>query len=329
MKNSDPEAPAEKSPSPLRRFAKVGLLILFAAVFLVYFYHNRKDFEALADVSAGHVALIILFQLLVIVTNAWILRSLLSLYGKRMPALEAFAVTLKSSIVNFFGFLQGGIGYKAIYLKRNYDLSYKKFLLLYTANYVVIFATASLLALCGLFIRVRQGEAVDVISLLIFGGMATVMLSIMLVRKQVTLRGSNKLVRGLNEALTGWHLIARSRRTVLSLLLAAFLQALSLSALFYVELLAIGVDPTIPAALLYAGLANVALLVAITPASLGFREGILILSQTSLGLSTSLILVSSTLERVSYFLLLAVGGVLIQDSVLRRLLPKRTNGKSL
>jgi uncharacterized protein (TIRG00374 family) len=294
-----------------KRLVKLFVLLVFLAVFVAYYFANRQDFSVLANVGVGLLVLILIGQIVVMVTNALLLSALCTGFEKNLSFKNSISLTIKSSIINFFGFLQGGVGYKAYYLKKKFKLQYSKFFLIFMANYLAIFSVSSLLALIGLIIRKAEGHSINFALLLLFLIIELCIAGIMLFGHKLHFSKEGRLTRYINQSVTAWSSIAKNKKVLLKLFLFSLLQCLSLSFIFYLELRAIGLSPSIASVLIYSGLANLALFLAITPGAIGFRESILIFSQTSLSIQTSDILASSLLDRAIYFLLLGIGALAI------------------
>lgn len=300
-----------------KRVLRPVLLVAFLAIFVVYFMGHRSDFASIRNLSILSILVIASLQILIILTNTWLLMALCMPFNIKVGGFNSFIVNLKASMINFFGFLQGGVGYKAIYLKKNHELNYKKFASLLAANYVIVFAVSSTMAVIGLLIRRSQNLFVGPLVFLTFAGIAVVMFGIMLFNKRFHLKRPKKIAHHVNEILDGWHTIARNHKLVAILFGLAIVQAVAMSTMFYTELAALGYHPNAAGVLVYAGIANLSILIAFTPGAVGFRESLLLIAQQSLGVSTSAILVSSTVDRTIYFVLMVLAAIIVQKPVLK------------
>lgn len=294
----------------IKRFYTPIVLFIFAILFVAYFLNNHDDFLTLKDVTLIDVLIVVAIQISILIVNAIMLLSLCRLSNVNLPFLETMAITIKSSAINFFAFMQGGIGYRAIYLKKRHNLSIKQFLVLYGANTLIIFAVSSFVALAGIGIRLWQGRPVDIVAIILFSSIAIFMVILFLFSKSINLQSNNRLITKLNQALSGWRLLANNYPTLAVIFSLALAQSLLMSLLFYVQLRAVDFSPSLSGTLIYSGLANISILFSFTPGSIGLREALLIFAQNSLGVDTSAIILSSALDRLVYFLLLILLGII-------------------
>lgn len=300
-----------------KRLLRIIILLIFTGLFFYYFSRYRSDFSVLSEIRLFDIVLILLGQVFVIITNAWLLAILCNVQKYSLAFFESLIVTLKASIINFFGFLQGGVGYKAVYLRKKHGIPYKKFLTLLFANYLAVFLMSSLLGLIGTFILLLRGKHINYSVALMLLITTFICILIIFFGKFLHFKSRLKPLLIFNEIASDWQLIAQQKQFIFQILGVALLQSILLGFVFYVELNAIGTTPNIEGVLVYSSLANLALFVAITPAAIGFREAILIFSQQTLGVSTSELLISSTLDRIIYFCILALSAIFIQDFVLK------------
>jgi uncharacterized membrane protein YbhN (UPF0104 family) len=178
-----------------------------------------------------------------------------------------------SSIINFFGPLQSGPGFRAAYLKKKHNVSLKKYSLA-TLVYYGLYAVFSGLLLASFVF----GLWVGALCLLTFAGAPIVL----------------RLRR-----FSGLPL-----RPVLSLAMATLAQVMTMVAIYFVALQSILPQVSLLQSLAYTGAANFALFVSITPGAIGFRESFLLFSQKLHGIGSDTIAVASVIDRSVYIALL-------------------------
>lgn len=185
-----------------------------------------------------------------------------------------------SSIINFFGPLQSGPGFRAAYLKKRHKINLKKYTLatlLYYGFYALFSGILLLAALIGIW------------------SLALCVAGLLLV--PVILRA------------IGYGALAY--RHIHTLALASLAQVLVLSLIYYVELRSLGSGAEYSQVLSYTGAANFALFVSLTPGAIGFRESFLLFSQQLHGISNELIITASLLDRSIYILFLLAMAVIV------------------
>jgi uncharacterized membrane protein YbhN (UPF0104 family) len=276
------------------KLLKISLLILTIILFAGYYLNNRESFVRISDLSAIQVFLIFTGQSLVLLANTITLYVIVSFFHKRIHPSDAARVTAYSSLINFFGFLQGGVGFRGIYLKKYFSIQLKKYALITTVQYLLLLGSAGLLVLIGV------GITTDIRSALLLASLITLGLLFLFL-------GINKL--GVNSILParfeGIGFVFHSRKIFL-LGCSVTLQLLGSLIAYGVALDAIGAHLTVGGLLVFTGISQFSIIIALTPGALGIREGLLLIAQNQMLLTTGDIIVASTIDRIVYFITLAL-----------------------
>lgn len=295
----------------LRTALRVLLFAIFIGLFVWFFLTHRSDFSVLSDIPVYLLVLIGLSQLGVIITNVIFQIALLRIYGITMPWWESFVVIVKSSVINFFGFLQGGAGYRAYYLKKNYGVNYSRFALLFTANYLVVFSLYAFFGLLGALLQALNSDKATNYGVVVFFAAATVGLLVMMFVSPSRIPGKVKIFKRIRDVLSEWDHITSDKSRVFGLFWIALAQYFLTACAFFFELKAIHASTSIAGLMVYSAIAGFSILVALTPAAIGFRETLLIFARQSLGVSISTIVISATVDRLVYFVLLVILNIVI------------------
>lgn len=273
-------------------------LLLTIFVFLLfgyYFFQNRNEFSRLLDIPLPYLLFILLGQLIVVVSNIGILIVLVRIASRRIALLPAIRVIAYSSVINFFGFLQGGLGFRGFYLKKYLDISLKTYSLLTLLQYAVLFGlTGTAIGLGFLMIYPDYGGLVlpGVAALLVMGGLV--------------FYGSRfHKIPTLHKLEAVWPLAVKQKGDIGLLFLFAVLQLFGSFMAYGFELHALGADFSLSALLIFAGLAQFSILFALTPGAIGIREVLLLLVAEQIHLTTETVILSATIDRLIYFVTLA------------------------
>lgn len=293
------------------------ILAAFVAAFVWFFFSHKAEFHVLTHMPWYLLILIALSQLVVILTNTAFQISLLKVYQLRISWWESFVVVVKSSVINFFGFLQGGTGYRAYYLKKHYNLSYARFALLFTANYLVVFFICALFGMIGSLLQAAHSGHATNYGVVVFFAVATFALLVLMFISPSRLPGNSKFMLRIKGVLAEWDHIISSKKRVFGLFLIGLVQFWALTASFFLELRAIHASTNLPGLMVYSAIAGFSILVALTPAAIGFRETLLIFARQALGVSVSVIVLSATVDRIVYFFLLLALSIFTQEHVVR------------
>ena len=259
----------------------LALLILAATIgAFVYYFKQHPD----AWLQLKHVpplVLVALFGLYIcfIGSVALILLATVALCNVRIPMRDGVLLTMWSSIVNFFGPLQSGPAFRAVYLKKAHNVSLKNYSVA-TLLYYGFYALFS-----GLFLLSGVFAWYVLLGLVAISAMVGVAL----------LRSPLRIAKKIR-ALPLHHAYKLALATLLQLLLVAFIYA--------IELKSIDSHITIHQAFVYAGAANFALFVSITPGAIGFREAFLVFSEKLHHISPATILTANLIDRAIYVSLL-------------------------
>lgn len=275
---------------------RVLLVITTIILFGYYFANNSDQFSRIGELSFLEVALIVLGQSIVIASNIVMLMILLRYVSRRIPVVDAARVTAYSSLINFFGFLQGGVGFRGLYLKRTYGMPLRTYLGLTTVQYFLFFSASGALLLLGL--GIGGNGKITLLLLLAATSVCATIYALAKFTKLAFIRSIFVRIVNISEYLRG-HLL-------LSFLIASLVQLAGSLLANYVELSSIGANVTLSGLLVYTGISQFAIVVAVTPGAIGVREAILLVAQQQMSLVTSDIVVAATIDRAIYCITLAL-----------------------
>lgn len=307
------------------------LSFIILVLFIAYFINNAEEFKRLKDVPPIYLILISILNMIVIFMNGIFLIVILTPFKKAIPLLEAFYISLLSSIGNYFTPFRGGAGIRAVYLNTKHNLSYSYFMSTLSGNYIVVFMTLSLLGLISLIIiQLVQGMYSIVLYLalgIVFAGM--VFLSIVRIpdfKEKERNKYIDKVLRILGRINTGWKMILDTKGMMVKLVLLMLLNFLITYLITYIEFKAIGVMLSPYSIVLYASLSGLTLLFSITPGSLGIREAVFLFSASVLGVTNADILNVAVIDRGVIFFTMFILLIVIK---LIQFIYKKTHGNEL
>jgi uncharacterized membrane protein YbhN (UPF0104 family) len=265
----------------LRSVVAVLILIITAGVFIYYFKTHPQAFHTLGKVPKSTLILLFVIYGAYLISLTFIQRATLALCDIHLGRTESFILTSYSTLINFFGPLQSGPAFRGVYLKRKHNVDLKKYGIA-TLLYYGVYA-----AISGLF----------VISALLSWWMLII----------VTILGVGLAILLLKSP---FKLAQRFRtldlKNVYILILATLIQMAIYVLLYYTEIRAVHHAVKLAQAFVYAGAANFALFVSVTPGAIGFRESFLIFSERLHHLSSSVILSANLIDRSVYVIFLGM-----------------------
>jgi len=267
----------------------VIVMLATLGLFGSYLKDNPDVLDNVLGLDATTIALLSLAYLGTVAANAFVLWASLRLIGKHVGFFENVALTGYSSVVNFFGPLQSGPGFRAVYLKSRHAVSLKRFFYVTLVFYGFFAAINGLVIVLALLGRVEQ----SLLPLLTLGIalIATVAL--------LSLRGSKRIMTLFAE-------VRLTDRNFWFIGLGAVALAATTALAYFVELRHVDASISLLHTVIYTAAANLALFVSLTPGAIGFRESFLLLSQQLHGIPTSTVIAASVIDRAFYVVFLLV-----------------------
>jgi len=267
---------------PWRQIAAVTVLAGTAIAFTYYFMTHPEVGELLGKIPSATLGLLLLLYVATIGVLVLIFTATLRLCRLKIESSEIALLTAYSSVINFFGPLQSGPAFRAVYLFKKYKLNLKSYAMATLVYYFFFGFFSSMFLVSGLI------------------GWWTLVLTVVAAVVSYGLIRSRWIVPRLrNLDMRGWYYLAS----------ATLLQVCLMGLIYYIELQAVNPGIGVGQAIVYTGAANLALFVSFTPGAIGFREAFLLFSQQLHDISPSVIIATNILDRALYItvmLLLAV-----------------------
>ncbi|HVC36301.1 MAG TPA: lysylphosphatidylglycerol synthase domain-containing protein [Candidatus Dormibacteraeota bacterium] len=257
------------------------IIVLTVGAFTAFIAAHPAALEHLKNLNPIVVIELLALYSLFMVSLVVMLEASLDLCGLKISRSENMILSSYSALINFFGPLQSGPGFRALYLKRKHDINLKSFGLASLLYYAFFAAFSALFLLSGVL-------GWQLIAILVILGLLVLF---------ILLRTKNRLTsrfRSLNLS------------SLYKLALACLAQVFLNSLIYFIELRS--VNPTIhfSQAIIYTGAANFALFVSFTPGAIGFREAFLLFSQHLHHITTNNIVSASLIDRGVYLLFLGI-----------------------
>lgn len=282
--------------------AVLATLILAAtiAAFVYYLTHNPHTFDKLLAVPPLYIAIILGLYAVFTGSLALILLATVRICGVQLKRIDGLLLTMWSSIINFFGPLQSGPAFRAVYLKKIHKISLKDYGLA-TLLYYGFYALFSIVFMLYGLIDWR---------------LLTVLCLLAPVAGYFALKLPIKIMRQIRNF---------PLQHIFTLAVATLIQTGLMIFIYLFELRAIDSTISFHQAVVYAGVANLALFVSITPGAIGFREAFLLFSQRLHEIPSETVISAMVIDRAAYVILLGVCFVIaISLHVQKRYTPAKT-----
>lgn len=291
-------------------FRQLLVIVVILVTFGIFIWYGATHPNIIDTVTGLNPAILIFLTIaysLTILANGVILHYSLAYVQRKTSLIDNILLTGYSSIVNFFGPLQSGPGFRAVYLKKRYGIEIKRFLLA-TFVFYVFFGILNLLIVIGAGLIQKPSWRLPIIATAI----ALVLLLPFLLRLALKTKRLSQAIRSMRIKNRSFWLIGVG---AVSLTVAAAFA-------YFIELHEIAPSTNIWQVLIYTATANLSLFVSLTPGAIGFREAFLVLSQQLHGISTDTIIAVSVVDRAFYVsFLLAMFVVLLVINGHKKFMP--------
>ena len=291
------------------KYQKNLLGIIVVIIFIVYFIFNKSSFKPLLDIKPVLLIGSFLCYVGIIICNGLFIKYIVGSFDKQLDTYESVRVSLLSSIGNFFASSGAGLGFRAVYLKKKYDLRYADYMATMYGNYLLIFIINAALGIASLALIGSNGSPQFVGAGLFFIGLLVVSLLLSFLRIP-NITSKNKYlsiaIRTLRKMSDGWRLVTRDRRLLTHLSLLVLAQMILTVMIAWFELSSLSISIGFGQLLLFSVLGSLSIFISLTPANIGVKEGVYVLTATIIGLSTPQILSIALIDRGILFITLAL-----------------------
>ena len=294
----------------LKKYISPILTLLVLILFAIYLYNNPEILIRLKNTNPLFVILIMILYLFVFFLEGLFILVTLKIFNKKIKSLEGWYIATFSRIGNYLLPMRAGAVFRAVYLNKKYNFEYSNFFATLYGYYVVFFLTNSIIIFTLLLFKaiVLKETYITLIlffSVLIAGMIVLIFLRVSLNKIFKKSKGIiNVVISFLDKFLVGWDLIVKSGNLFIKLILLAFANIFVNILIVYIEFISIEKVGDIIDVVLYTCISGISLFISITPGSLGLREGVLLLTSDSLGLTSSEVMELAFLDRGIMFLLL-------------------------
>ena len=299
-----------------KKFFSFLILVIILALFINYIYHHTGDFKQISLINPlWLIPLITLFLLNYFFIGVQT-KVLLFPLGVKLKNLEAYMLSILTGFYNMITPAHGGMGVRAVYLKKKHEFSYINFLSSLAGMYVITFFTASLFGLISLFYLYKVYEVFNWIILLVFAGLFLPLLFLIVFSpkfKETKNNFFNKFIKVAN----GWNLIRKNKKVVYTCLFVTLISLLINTILTILSYYIFGINLSFIQALFLTCIASIGILFLITPGNLGIAEAIAIFSALILGITPAQSLSVAIFGRIIQMLVLFTLGPIFSIILLK------------
>ncbi len=264
----------------------ICVLALTACAFIYYIKQHPETITQLRDISPFVIIALLGLYGISFLAYVVITRLSLLLFGKTLSIQENLLFNAYSSLINFFGPGQSGPAFRAVYLKKQHNLSLKR----YALTGLIYYGFFAVLSVAMAFAGSRPWWQTLLVSVAVAGA------SFVFIRRYRARLGA---AAHINTKLIG--LIGVM--TAVQVLMQVFI--------FAIELRSVSDQISWGQVISYTGVANLSLFVSITPGGIGIREAFLLFSQQLHHIGSATVVAASIIDRGIYLLFLGILFVLV------------------
>lgn len=280
----------------------ISVILTLGVIFALvkYLLDNKQMFDSLQHLTYSNILVLVLLYFLFILALSYLNKIIIS---KLDPNISTAEIIFLQFVNNFLNKIlpKGGVAFRAMYLKKHYQLSYSYFLASFTGLVVVNLASQALISLGSIYLIYLKTGLVNLI--IVFGFLVILMGSfIVMIFKPSISPSNNWIIRIARNLVEGWKLVVDDPKDLFLFILISVGVLLIDAFNMYIVFYALETPIEYSAALILSSISILLSYINITPDGLGVREGVYLYISSIVAISETQILFGSLVQRaVSLF----------------------------
>lgn len=282
-------------------------LVIILAAFYWYISSNWSEFQSLELSNPIYFIPAVLFVALNVFSIGALLELAIEPHGTKLSNKEIFGLSSLTRFSNQIspGYL--GAVVRASYLKKNYNISYSKFSSSFLLSNILQFVISGFAALAVyVFYSADNAESKPIVLILVTVAVLMLMLyaptkKLSQAIERLSRKRKSKVLERLADALNQFDKVRRHPNLFLRSLGWMIVTLLSSSVILLSLYMALGYNINFAAALFIASLASWTIVFSITPASIGIREGLMVIGARIMGVPIPLTISVAIILRIVTF----------------------------
>ncbi len=297
----------------------LGILSALIILALLFFLlkNSHEDIERIKNIPTSILATVIILTLVEFYLNGVMLKVLLQQFNIHTKIKEWLGLSAITTLGNYLTFFRGGTTAKAVYLKKNHDLSYPHFLASVGASYVI---TVFVYGLIGMFFSIIMLSYQHLFHLeLFFLFVALFIVSLIFIFFSPRFPETEKrFLKHIYTILNGWHTLRKNKLFVLKFSLLVFILYAVSASKIYLLYKALSYDIQPISAAFITLLSSLSIFLSVTPAGLGVREAVVAITSNILDLGLKSGLYVASLERAITIILISIIGPIFSYMLIKK-----------
>lgn len=273
-------------------------IVLTLVIFIAlgkYLYDNREIFNSLQKLNMIDISILIILYFFFILALSYLNKVIIHKLDPRISTAEIVSLQFINNFLNKI-LPKGGVAFRAMYLKRHYQLSFSYFLATFTGLVVVNLVSQALISLGAMLVIYLKTGTYNLV--IIFGFMAILFGSLFIIILKPTISANNnRILRSAARLVEGWKIIVNDPQDLAIFIFFSVLVLLLDALTLYVVFSALETPIQYSAALILSSLSLILSYINITPDGLGVREGVYIFISSIVALTQPQILLGSLVQR--------------------------------
>jgi len=260
------------------------LLIVLVIACILVLRNYQNEFNLIKNVSIKYFIVLSAIALLNGIVNGLKVKYYTKIFGLNLSFKESFGLSEITSLTNYVTPFKGGTAFRALYLKKKYNFSYEKFIVVMGAASLIAFFGYSIV---GMLSTLYSFLAHKTVNLLILGIFITIFTASLIafflpLNYMHRIKSENFIIRKLKSAIEGWYILKNKPYNLLIILIVELTFLFSYSLSIFYGFRAIGVNTPLVYCLIISLVSSMSVIFTITPAGLGVREAVIVWASTAL-----------------------------------------------
>ncbi|MBP6178148.1 MAG: flippase-like domain-containing protein [Anaerolineales bacterium] len=304
------EVPASTSRNQRNKYLSyiLGVIVLF--LLITYLIKNKDLLTSLKNIGWQPLLWIVLLDIMTFVISGGLDQSMIGRFDSRVSFWDCYMLGYANNFLNkILPTIGGGAAFRAVYLKKIYQLSYPQFISTIAGLYVISFLITSFIGMFCLVMIFVTRQVFGLTIFLAFMGIFLFCLGTIAFSPKIP-ESQNRLVRFVGSIFDGWHVLKKDPKLILiyAFFSVALLTLSTLQAYFSYQ--ALGVQTNMISMVFLATLGIILAFLNFTPDGIGIKEGVYVFSSELVRIPDGILVLGSlVLRAISLCTTFVIGGI--------------------
>lgn len=292
------------------------IFVLLALALALFLKSHPVNWGMIKDISLSAVLLLFLLNIFNTLACGIKTKILLKKFGVALSFREWFGLSCINAFGNYITPFRGGTSLKAVYLKKVHKVDFNRTITLMGSTFIISFLASGLMGLLINLLTNPSGENSSVLTI-IFSALIIGSLLVMFFPK-ISFNFRKKPFSYISKMLSDWHEIRKDMKMILKLLIVEAVAVISIALRYFIVFSALGVNPTFLFCITAAALSQVSIVLVLTPAALGIKEGAIVLVSKIWGYGAEIGLYGAAIDRIISIIWVFVSGLVYTPVLIKK-----------